>query len=285
MLEVGPGAAEVLAVPGAGVVLSRHRDGVWLRLPGGICGLASWKALSGPLWARGPFPWEQLGSGRPVVVAAGSGDLLVGGTALVLSGPAMVAWRGALPHHLLVEAISARRLAVEALRRARPSAILEPPLAGAARRAAAAVTGGDLWAAAEELGGLGPGLTPAGDDVLAGLLLAARARSGADAEAGLLAVAASVATTALSSAFLCWAARGQHVGPAHDLLAAAARGDGPGAAAAVTRLGRFGSSSGADVAYGLRLGLGFGELPPGAQGGFCRILSDWGGMSDRAANS
>jgi hypothetical protein len=155
---------------------------------------------------------------------------------------------------------------VAALAAARPSAVLEPPLRTAGTRAAAAVAHGDLRAAAEELGGLGPGLTPAGDDVLAGLFLAARARFGPGAEPGLLAVAASVVTTDLSGAFLRWAARGQHVGPAHDLLTAAARGDGGGAALAVARLDRFGSSSGADLAYGLGLGLGLGA-PPVPDGG------------------
>jgi Protein of unknown function (DUF2877) len=250
---VGLGAAEALRVLGAGSVLSRHRHGAWLRLPGGICGLASPGAAPGPLWARGPFPWGWLDPGTPAVVAPGS--LEMAGLALPLVGPDVALWRGALPPHDLVGAAPARGLAVEALAAARPSALWEAPLAGTARRAAAAVADGDLAGAAAELGGLGPGLTPAGDDVLAGLLLAARARFGPCAEVRLLAVAGSVATTDLAAAFLRWAARGQHVAPAHDLLVAAARGDGRGAAAAVTRLGAFGSSSGADVAYGLRLGL------------------------------
>jgi hypothetical protein len=242
-LEVGLGAAEALAVPGRGVVLSRHQAGVWLLLPGGICGLAGMETVPGPLWARGPFPWERLGPGRQVVVGG------------VPSGPGVVLWRGALPPPHLVEAAPARRLAVEALAAARPSAVCQPALAVAGRRAAAAVAGADLAGAAAELGGLGPGLTPAGDDVLAGLLLAARARFGLVVEPRLLTVATSVATTDLSSAFLRWAAKGQHVAPVHDLLAAAARGDRSGAATAVDALGAFGSSSGADLAYGLRLGL------------------------------
>jgi hypothetical protein len=246
---VGLGAAEVLHVTGTGVVLSRHQAGVWLRLPGGICGLAGMDSVPGPLWARGPFPWERLAPGRPVVL----GDVLFGG--------GLPLWRGALPPPDLVEAAPARRLAVETLDGARPSAVGQPPLADAARRAATAVADGDLAGAAAELGGLGPGLTPAGDDVLAGLLLAARARFGSVVEPHLLAVATSVATTDLSGAFLRWAARGQHVAPAHDLLVAAAGGDRSGAAAAVDALGAFGSSSGADLAYGLRLGLdGLPEL-------------------------
>jgi hypothetical protein len=268
-VTVGLGAAEALQVPGRGAVLSRHRHGAWLRLPGGICGLAPLEAVPGPLWARGFFPWDQLDPGTPAMVAAGS--LEMAGLARPLVARDVALWRGVLPPHDLVGAAPARRLAVEALAAARPSAVWEAPLAGAARRAAAAVADDDLAGAAAGLGGLGPGLTPAGDDVLAGLFLAARARFGRGAEAGLLAVAASVATTDLSGAFLRWAARGQHVAPAHDLLVAAARGDGRRAAAAVTRLGAFGSSSGADLAYGLRLGLGTLPAQDGLFGGICPI--------------
>jgi Protein of unknown function (DUF2877) len=253
-LEVGVGAAEVLAVPGEGMVLSRHRTGVWLRLPGGICGLASPDVAPGPLWGRGRFPWEQLSPGRGVIVSGGS--LLVGGATVAVSGPDVVVWRGALPDHHLIAAAGTRRLAVEALAVACPSPVLEAPLAEAADRAAAAVADGDLRGATAELGGLGPGLTPAGDDVLAGILLAARARFGPALEPALLAAATSVPTTDLSGAFLHWAARGQHVASAHDLLNAAAQGDRSAASAAARTLAAFGSSSGLALACGLRIGLG-----------------------------
>lgn len=106
---------------------------------------------------------------------------------------------------------------------------------------------------AARLGGRGPGLTPEGDDVLAGALLAARAARGPAGEPELRAVAASVRTTEVAAAFLAWAARGQCIEPAHDWLLA------PDAAArerAERRLVAVGASSGAALLAGLRLATG-----------------------------
>ncbi len=114
----------------------------------------------------------------------------------------------------------------------------------------------DLTGLAARLGGRGPGLTPAGDDVLAGVLLAARARCGPSAEPELSAVAASICTTEPALAFLAWAARGQCIEPAHTVLLALTRRDEARAHAAATRLVTIGASSGAALLAGLRLGLG-----------------------------
>ena len=108
---------------------------------------------------------------------------------------------------------------------------------------------------ADRLGGVGPGLTPAGDDCLAGILLVARIRGGEAAEAELVAVAGSVDTNDVAAAFLVWAARGQSIEPVHRFLVSAARGDATRATDALAALVGFGHSSGADLALGLRLGL------------------------------
>ena len=112
--------------------------------------------------------------------------------------------------------------------------------------------------AVEALAGLGPGLTPAGDDVLAGVLLVARARGGPAAEPALVHAAAEARTNDVARAFLAWAARGQSIAPVHDLLTAAVTSDRAGATSALRRLLAVGHSSGADLAFGLRLGLGLG---------------------------
>jgi len=106
----------------------------------------------------------------------------------------------------------------------------------------------DLLEVAARLGGAGPGLTPAGDDALGGILFALKAM-GCDDD--LVAVARRVRTTAISGAFLLWAARGQALAPVHDLLAAAVAGDVPAARSAARALGNVGHSSGADFAQGL----------------------------------
>jgi hypothetical protein len=110
-------------------------------------------------------------------------------------------------------------------------------------------------AAAARLLGSGPGLTPSGDDVLAGFLAGAFA-FGLDAAAlrQAIAVLAPARTTALSAALLWHAARGECI----DELAAVAavltgqpqgRPDEPGRA--VGRLLSVGHTSGAALALGL----------------------------------
>lgn len=78
---------------------------------------------------------------------------------------------------------------------------------------------GDLNAARQILQGRGSGLTPTGDDVLAGLLLF-HAWAGTSTRQ-LETIATNAKTTDLSKAFLIWAARGQSIQPVHDLARAA----------------------------------------------------------------
>jgi hypothetical protein len=127
---------------------------------------------------------------------------------------------------------------------------LVPP--GRAAAAVLALGRGDLLEVAARLGGAGPGLTPAGDDALGGVLFALEAM-GCDED--LVAAAGQVQTTAISGAFLLWAARGQALAPVHDLLAAAVADNVPAARSAARALGNVGHSSGADFAQGLCWGL------------------------------
>src|SRR4029450_3554772 len=62
------------------------------------------------------------------------------------------------------------------------SALTAAPYREPARHAVARLRDGDLGGAVTTLAGLGPGLTPAGDDALAGMLLALRAIEGPRAE-------------------------------------------------------------------------------------------------------
>jgi hypothetical protein len=131
---------------------------------------------------------------------------------------------------------------------------------------AASCAAGDLAGAveaAEHLVGLGPGLTPSGDDILAGVLLALRLLGGAirggtravwlaDWLSAAVTSDASERTTPVSATLLHCAARGQAAGEVAAVLRGFA-GQEP-VAPAVTRLLATGQTSGADLASGLAAG-------------------------------
>ena len=168
-----------------------------------------------------------------------------------------VGWLGPLPDPSRLAGAAARALISDALVSCRPSVLLDPPWHATVEPALAAIGRqaplDALKIAASALGGLGPGLTPAGDDMLSGILFAVRALNGTTVEPALLAVARSVRTSDLAAALLEAAAGGYHIEPVHDLVMASASGDASAAARAAAALDGFGSSSGADVAHGLRL--------------------------------
>lgn len=155
-----------------------------------------------------------------------------------------------------------------ALRAALDAAPTRPGLAGhpAPRVIAAACAEGDLARAvdtAERLVGLGPGLTPSGDDMLAGLLLALRlfggalkGGRGAVALADWLAAAvtsyADTRTTSVAATLLHCAARGEAAAEVSAALRAIAGHEAVGPA--LGRLFSVGHTSGVDLACGLLAG-------------------------------
>ena len=125
---------------------------------------------------------------------------------------------------------------------------------GLARADAAAITD-----AAVQLAGLGPGLTPSGDDVIAGILLALRVWPevagplGATVVSTLLIATAAPRTGRISRAYL-WAARQGHASEAwHDLTRGLAGATGSVVAAA-TRILQTGETSGAEMLAGFLFG-------------------------------
>jgi hypothetical protein len=109
---------------------------------------------------------------------------------------------------------------------------------------------GDPAEAVAYLLGRGPGLTPAGDDVLAGFLVAARA-FGVDADRmrALTEALAPGRTTALSAAMLWHAARGECIDEVAAVVAALAGHGRP--KPALGRLLAVGHTSGSALAVGL----------------------------------
>ncbi|MBF8289268.1 MAG: hypothetical protein HW391_236 [Chloroflexi bacterium] len=126
-------------------------------------------------------------------------------------------------------------------------------------RLAAALRNGDPASVEEAAGsliGLGPGLTPSGDDALVGVAAAAAALG--SRETRLLAgvgPALEARTTLVAAAYLRHAARGEFSGDLHDLLAALLGEDGRSVGSAIDRVVGRGATSGADTLFGVLLGL------------------------------
>lgn len=234
--------------PSGGRVVAVHRKAVYLRIGRDLVAVVSSGVPPGPLHLRcDAVPPAR--TGEPVLC---DGSRIAGRTWAVRCD--VPTWEGMLPS------------AVPRLRSEEP---LPPEVEVGRDRLRAAVRAGDIEAAAGLLGGRGPGLTPAGDDVLAGLLLVARAVWGPGCEERLGAAASAVPSTEPAEAFLRWAARGQSVAPAHDWLGALPAGDdaptadppAPDAALreAERRLTAVGASSGRCLLAGMRAGLA--QLP------------------------
>ena len=110
---------------------------------------------------------------------------------------------------------------------------------------------GDLAAVFGRLAGRGPGLTPSGDDMLAGILLVSAMDPTCRGALGRL--VRSARTTTLSRAYLRWAAAGQSIQPAHALLDAAADGDPNAMVEAAGSLAAVGATSGRALMAGMAL--------------------------------
>jgi Protein of unknown function (DUF2877) len=155
------------------------------------------------------------------------------------------------------------------------SALLRPPWSTVAARAWTRLREGDLAGAAAGLAGLGPGLTPAGDDALAGVLVMVRALLGTAAQAPLRRLVAGLVVGAPSRAMLGWAARGQSLHAVHDLLDAAARRDAAEAAVAAAAAAAVGASSGADLCLGLAY-MGRSAIQTASAGSAQGLRQEWG---------
>jgi hypothetical protein len=243
-LDAGAGWGLLPQAPERGRVVASFRRAAYVELAGSVLAITTADVPPGPLHLRlSALP--RLEVGDPVMATAA--HLTIGPHAVpraelvrwhppVVPGPALAA-RGGAGVGLLPEAGS--------------SALAGSPAAAAVLDA---LRRGDLRAAVALLAGRGPGLTPAGDDALAGLLLVL-AIVGHD-RAELERAATTARTHAISRAFLLWAARGQSVAPVHHLLAALADGDGAAVERHRSAVAALGQTSGADVLLGVRLALG-----------------------------
>ncbi len=137
----------------------------------------------------------------------------------------------------------------------RQQALLDRARQGAAQLVHGLLAGSIVpcLAGAKALAGLGAGLTPAGDDFVVGVMLAAWAGlygSGAEALCQPIAEAATPWTTTLSAAFLRAAARGECMAQWHVLFEVLLCSEAQATRAALRALMAIGHTSGADTLAG-----------------------------------
>jgi hypothetical protein len=232
---LGPGARRVLRCGARGTVELALGPGGYVRLDEQRVLLAPPRSPLGPLsilvagLARG-----DLVPGDPAVVGA-DGALVVGPLHIELGAardwtpprpPALTPqWRAALAAALDVVAPAPSELA--------------PGLA--------ALAAGDLHSAAEQLAGRGDGLTPAGDDALAGFAAWRWA-------CGEPVVLPAQRCAPLGREYLRCAERGELPQPAAAVLAAIRAGDTQVAARRARGLASWGASSGAALLWGMAAG-------------------------------
>ncbi|HEX2355399.1 MAG TPA: DUF2877 domain-containing protein [Micromonosporaceae bacterium] len=243
VLRVGMAAAEVLAAGATGRVIAVFRRAVYVAFPPGLVTLVPADAEPGPLHVHvAELPPAAVGD-----PARAAGDLLT--VAGVRLGGGAPVWRPPpLPDP---GGIAATLRAVVAHT---PDLDLNGgPGPARADRLRSTLRRGGVAGAAAVLAGRGGGMTPAGDDLLAGVLLVARARH-PHAEEALVGIARGADTHAISRAFLEQSARGRSLAAVHDLIGACADGDAAAARRARHRLAGVGATSGLDLAYGLLAG-------------------------------
>ena len=249
-VDIGVDAARILTRPGSGRVRAVFLPSAHSYVPGGLMALCSPPGAPRPVASAHDRP----SCGADGLPGPGRDRIpRIGDHAYQLTAPV---WAPRLPP------VSTLRRAHQAARDWLPR--LGPTLdlgsagdAGLAGEALAALRRGDLLTLAGLVGGRGSGLTPAGDDLLAGVLLVACAlRDGSATGSWTLRRCAQRApTNDIARAFLASAARGRCIEPAHALLNGLADADRRAVQSAADELRRFGNSSGAALTYGIRTAL------------------------------
>ncbi len=252
-----PGAAGVLlrqrlrASPGTGVVMHAGSHAVYARVGGHVVGVTSRHATQVPAAIHTALPrLPATRVGDPAVVHDGAlrvAGLCVRVTRVVPTG---------VPD--LPDRARAARLLATALPDLRDCREQLPPAA------VADLADGDP-AAVSRLLGLGEGLTPLGDDVLTGWLVATRATGGDLQPVADACTRLSHRTTPLSAALLADAVAGECLPELRRLLLAL-RG-GVGVAAAARALAAVGHTSGSGLLLGVDLALSAGAAPGGVPSG------------------
>ena len=238
---------EVLTGPGtAGAVVAVHRRSLLVDVGGSSVTLLAGPGSLTPITVSVAMPLPRCVPGDPVV--AGNGRLTIGGLTVQV--------RRWWDSRLRPVAPDPRRLGEFSRLISDHPPGLPPALIAAF---AAELLSGQAFPVARRLVGRGGGSTPAGDDLLCGVLAALAAGGHQQLAARLFDAVAQLlpTTTALSAALLRAAGAGHAAVEALAVLRALApRSPRSELAAAVSGLLALGHTSGADLAAGLLIGLG-----------------------------
>jgi hypothetical protein len=264
-LSLGPEAAALRQAPAPGHVLAVLRNAVYLEAEdSAILGLVGPDAPDGPLAVRVPDLPALLIALRDHEGAsfrATPAALTIAET-IRIPWAHTPRWTPTLPSRLAPPAARAAAAHALATELAPRNAAVQLPDLGGSETDDPKSKIQNLKSKIIGLLGLGPGLTPSGDDVLMGLLAALywQARLGALPPEPVAALAAAVLaaaptqTTRLSTRLLAHAAAGILYAPALALGTAQLAGDPAAVPAPARHLFTIGHTSGADMAHGLLLG-------------------------------
>jgi hypothetical protein len=210
-------------------------------------------------------PCALVAARTPHAVTVGDVGTVGTGALTLASFEARVArwWRPPRPRGLLAEQLRAVARELRQRLPAPPDADADAAVNGLVR---ALATGASPTGDVMRLLGSGPGLTPLGDDVLAGALVTLAAL-GSPAFVGLGAAVRTLAparTTFVSAALLHHAARGECVPQLHALLTAGRRGCP--VAGAVDALLDIGDTSGTGLGHGVLAALAATSQAPALSG-------------------
>lgn len=279
-LSISSSVAEVLKQSRRGTVLATFARSCYLELDGTIIAVVAEELLNGPLNVvirNDPaFPFDRITQGLAVTATAEAIDI-EGAPSISLSEavpwhPALAPWSiedvsgiagnlTRLIDRVIAEAPAdsfmhyvGRPLDDHSEIGGRPAVRIRHALAVlwmALRKGSPDATG----RAAERLAGLGGGLTPSGDDVLVGALvaLAAMPWQNADQFCRVIVNTATGRTNKISEAYVRAAARGEASEAWQRLLAALAGESAENVIAAGRRVMAFGETSGADMLAGFLL--------------------------------
>jgi hypothetical protein len=130
------------------------------------------------------------------------------------------------------------------------------PAPGSVMGGITALASGLVSAAVDQLAGFGPGLTPAGDDVLTGYAGTRYMLDRRHALRGRLSARAVGRSSPLGLAYLRCAERGELPDPGARLLAAICAGSAEDVRVACRRVRRWGASSGTALGWGITVAFG-----------------------------